>query len=517
MNHSYLHRVIKFRAWKPVLIAAGFILFAVLPGSAVDARQAAQSGYAAEIDSFIHTQMDAYDIPGMAVAVVRDREVEFIRAYGTANASGDPVTPDTPFLLASVSKSFTALGAMQLVEAGKLKLESPVQEYLPWFDVEGSGEEQMTVADLVYHTSGFSETDGLSANLRPDGLEAGVRDLAGVKLVFQPGEGWEYSNINYNVLALLIQEVSGHSFESYIHEHVFQPLEMSRSYASLESARAGQAASGYYPFCGIPVVVDRIIPYTTAVTPSAGLWSSAADMSRYLIAQLGGEGSVLGLSTNSFVKLHTPGAEIEPGYNYAMGWFHAPNFLDPAFLETLDTDLRAGDDLQVLWHEGDWLGYKTIALLLPGLDYGVILLMNTNDNTITSVFKNFAWDVSLIANGGEAYYFPPSETFVVRHSRWIFSALGLLLMGGLVVTARQPRIMKNKTRSWGKWLPLALNLGLLGYLHLVLVPGNNATMVTLLRFAPDLGLLLILVTLAALGWIAVSAVMLVKARSKAGG
>jgi CubicO group peptidase (beta-lactamase class C family) len=501
--------------WVAMLGVAAVITLGLLPGSPVVARRVEQAGYAGKIDAFVQTQMEAYNIPGMAVAVVHGDEVAFIQGYGVANSNNDPVTPETPFLLASVSKSFTALGAMQLVDAGELDLDRHVSEYLPWFDVAGVGENEITVAQLVYQTSGFSEIDGVRANLRPDspdGLEAGVRDLASVKLVFQPGTGWEYSNINYSVLALLIQELSGQSYEAYIQENIFQPLEMTHSYTSLASARAGKAASGYYPFFGIPVVVDNFIPYTSAATPAAGLWSSAADMSRYLIAQLG-DGSALGLSAQDLAALHSPGTEIEPGYNYAIGWFHAPNFLDPAFLQTLNTDLQASDDLQVLWHEGDWLGYKSVALLLPGLDYGVILLMNTNDNTITSVFKNIAWDVTLIANGGDAYYFQPSEGFFVRHSRWIFSGLALLLVGGLVWSARRLRLEEPKGIAWKNWLPLLLNLILLGYLYLVLLPDNGTDLRTLLRFVPDLGILLVLVTMFSVGWITASVLGIVNAGS----
>jgi CubicO group peptidase (beta-lactamase class C family) len=101
---------------------------------------------------------------------------------------------DTPFLLASVSKPITAVGIMQLVEAGKLRLNAPVTEYLPWFKVGGSGG-AITVANLLYQTSGLPEIEGQNVHLRrdaPDALEAGVRDLARVSQHFKPGSSWEY-------------------------------------------------------------------------------------------------------------------------------------------------------------------------------------------------------------------------------------------------------------------------------------------------------------------------------------
>jgi CubicO group peptidase (beta-lactamase class C family) len=494
-------------------IVAGLIVISLSSHNVASATAIQQAEYANRLDDFLLKQMDTYKIPGLAVAIVRNDEVEYINGYGIANPDGDPVTPDTPFLLASVSKSFTALGVMQLVEEGKINLDDPVQKYLPWFDVKGEGESEITVAHLVYQTSGFSEYDGNEINLLPDSpnsREAGVRALSNVRLIFRPGGGWAYSNINYNVLGLLVQEVSGQRYEDYIQEKIFAPLAMAHSYTSPIDARNVGAAHGYNPFFGIPIVILADVSET--VGASAGLWSSAADMSRYLIAQLG-DGSDVGLTTQSQAQLHKPGAEIEPGFGYAMGWFHASHFLDPEFLQTLDTNLKLTDNLQTLFHEGDWKGYKSIVLLLPEQEYGVVLLMNINDATIASVYKNLAWDVTLMANGGEAYYFQPSEEPIVRYSRWIFSGLALVLLSGLTWSWQHVR-NPGKRRVWLHVLPLLLNIGLLTYLYLVLLPNNNASLRSLVDRSPDLGILCILVTAFALGWMAVNAWILMKARSK---
>ena len=475
-----------------------------------------QTAYADKIETFAQTQMQEYKIPGMAVAIVRNGEVEYIKGFGVAGPTGDPVTPDTSFLLASVSKSFTALGIMQLIEDGKISLDDPLQKYLPWFDVKGEGGAEITVAHLVYQTSGFSEYEGNEMNLRPNtpnGLEEGVRDLSHIKLEFKPGEGWEYSNINYSVLGLLIQEVSGQRYETYIEENIFTPLGMTHSYTSLESARAGNASRGYYPIFGVPLALDQNMLYTTATLPAFGLWSSAADMSRYLIAHLEEESATL-LSAEGMKQLHTPGVEIEPGYSYAMGWFHSPNAFDPVFLQTLGTDIAPSDDQQVLWHEGDWKGYKSVALLLPGLDYGVVMLMNTNDPTIASVYRVFAWDVTLIANGGDAHYFTPGEDFIVRNSRPIFSGLALILLGTLIWKFGQRKKPTSKNKVWGNGVSLLINLGLLSFIHLKLLPDNNISIRGLFKNSPDLGALAILVTLLSSAWIVVNIWTLVKARSK---
>lgn len=495
-------------------IVVGLIFVLLSSQNTASATPAQQVEYAGSLDEFLSNQMETYKIPGLAIAIVRNGEVEYLNGYGIANPDGDPVTPDTPFLLASVSKSFTALAIMQLVEDGSINLNDPVQKYLPWFDVKGEGESEITVAHLVYQTSGFNEYQGNEMNLRPaspNGLEEGARALSSISLTFKPGENWAYSNVNYSVLGLLVQEVSGQRYEEYIQENIFTPLAMDHSYTSSSLTQATGVAQGYNPFFGILMPVETDV--TESVGASAGLWSSAADMSRYLNAQLG-DGSDVGLSLQGQAQLHKPGVEIDPGFGYAMGWFHASHFLDLEFLQTLGTDLETTDDLQVLFHEGDWKGYKSMVLMLPGQEYGVVLLMNSNDATITSVYKNFAWDVTLIAYGGEAYYFQPSEEPIVRYSRWIFSGLALALLAGWVWSWQRARKPIKIRFVWLSMMPILFNAGLLAYLYLVLLPDNNASLRSLIDRSPDLGILLILVTVFALGWIAVSTWILVKARSK---
>lgn len=470
-----------------------------------------QNTYDEKLQVYIEKQMETYKIPGMAVAIVRDDKVSYLKGFGVANAEGDLITPDTAFLLASVSKSFTALGVMQLVENGRMQLDDPVQKYLPWFNTKDGLGKNITVAHLLYQTSGFSEMDGLNANLRPDGpdaLEVGVRDLAKVTLLFAPGAGWDYSNLNYDVLGLLIQEVTGQTYESYIEEHVFAPLEMAHSYATMEGARAAGAASGYYPFFGAPVVYDEAMAYTRATLPAAGLWSSASDMSRYMIALLdGGQyGSESLLSPASMAALFEPGYMFNEEQGYAMGWTRNEGFMSHAMLEQLDSELKNYGSLQVLFHEGDWANYKSMTLLIPELSYGVTLLMNTNDVTILSVFRFFAWDVTLIATGGEAQYFPPAEEFVIQNSRWIFGLLVLVLTVALVWSVRTwQKVRKGRAITSSQLLmsaggPFVVGAGLTGYLLLVFLPDHQVNLPFLFKFAPDLWSLMLLVVVISAVW-----------------
>jgi hypothetical protein len=187
-----------------------------------------------------------------------------------------------------------------------------------------------------------------------------------------------------------------------------------------------------------------------------------------------------------------------------MGWTNNKGFMPPELLEPLSTELKNYGPLTVLFHEGDWANYKSMAFLIPELKYGAILLMNSNDHTVTSAFRFFAWDVTLIATGGDAQYFPPAEDLVVRYSRWIFAALVLLLAAGLGWASRTANKTRRAAPASRAVLPAAgllllLILALNGYVFLKLLPDNNATLPVLIKNGPDLAILVLLIGLLSLG------------------
>src|SRR3989441_4857770 len=126
----------------------------------------------ARIDAYVSEQMQANHIPGVALGLVHNDQIVHLRGFGSADQSGRAVTPQTPFTLASVSKSFTALAVMQLVEAGKVKLDTPVQRYLPWVRVaDPVASARITLRHLLYHTGGLPTsaccTDQVTMSLEP--------------------------------------------------------------------------------------------------------------------------------------------------------------------------------------------------------------------------------------------------------------------------------------------------------------------------------------------------------------
>ena len=220
----------------------------------------------ASIDAYIEKEMREVHIPGLALGIVHNDELVHLRGFGNAG-EGRPVTPQTPFILASASKSFTALAVMQLVESGRVDLDAPVQRYLPDFRVKDeAASAQITVRHLLHHTSGLPEETAygsmLSTDIGDEALSDRVGELGEVELRHGVGSVFEYTDANYDMLGLLVQTVSGQSFESYIAENIFEPLDMRHSYTDQSDARLDGLATGHRSWFGYPRPFEA--PYSRA-------------------------------------------------------------------------------------------------------------------------------------------------------------------------------------------------------------------------------------------------------------
>lgn len=332
------------------------ILFAVRPAVAASISQNVD---VERIDAFVSQQMQRHGLPGMALALVDGDQVIFMKGYGKADQTGRPITPQTSFLLASVSKPITASAIMQMIETGKVELDAPVQRYVPEFRVADPGASgQITVRHLLLHTSGIPIT-ACDTRANASTLAEYVAELQTVTLDAPPGTRYAYCSGNYNVLGRIIEKISGQSFASYMQQHVFTPLEMQHSFTSEQEAQKAGMAQGYQWVFGLLAPTHH--RYDPAQLPSGFMISSAEDMSHFLIAQLN-EGRYAGthfLSANSTITMQTPGVERGADGGYGLGWIISPI-----------------GDAPAVWHDG--IGYNTYTLLLmqPETRRGVVLLSN---------------------------------------------------------------------------------------------------------------------------------------------
>ena len=326
----------------------------------------------AAIDAYVTAQMQVKRLPGLAMAIVKGDRIIHLRGFGMADPAGRCVTPQTPFIIGSLTKSFTALAIMQLVEAGKLELDAPVQRYIPWFrlnDLQASA--QITLRQLLNHTSGISHYVGreLLAGRGGGTIEQRVRELRTVALTKPVGTTFQYSNANYLILGLLIQIVSGQSYESYIQQHIFTPLEMHHSFASQSDALRDGMATGYRWWFGIPFPAH--LPYLLDVLPAGFLLCSAEDMAHYLIAHLNGGqyGETSILSPSGIAELQRPEAVIgSTDACYGMGWI-----------------TESINGIVMLTHPGDTANFHADMIMLPESQWGIIVLMNANNALVGQV------------------------------------------------------------------------------------------------------------------------------------
>jgi CubicO group peptidase (beta-lactamase class C family) len=194
-----------------ILLCCWLVTALIYPGQAAARRTGADFS---SVDAYMEGQMKDLHIPGAALVIVQGDQVAYVQGYGKTGPGKGSVTPQTSFMIGSTTKAFTALAVMQLVEADKIELEVPVQTYLPWFRAtDPNASAQITVRHLLNQTSGFSNAAGVKEELAHDlsdiAIEASVRRLAEVNLRRTPGEAHEYSNLNFNILGLIVQTVSG--------------------------------------------------------------------------------------------------------------------------------------------------------------------------------------------------------------------------------------------------------------------------------------------------------------------
>lgn len=349
--------------WKRLRnLLSGLFLLAFLP-TVLTSRTAKASENAAtveRIDAFVAQQVERHHLPGLALALVEDDQVIFMKGYGKADPSGRPVTPQTPFILASVSKPLTATAVMQLVEAGRIELDAPVQRYLPEFQLaDPVASRQITVRHLLLHTSGIP---GTACDTRTDAstLAEYVAELRTVTPAAPVGTQHIYCSGNYNVLGRIIEVAADQSFGEYMQANIFTPLDMQHSFTSEPEAERAGLAQGYQWFFGMPFSIHH--RYNPSQLPSGYMISSAEDMSHFLVAQLN-EGRYAGsniLLAESIAAMRTQGAARGAGGEYGFGWVISPF-----------------GDVPAVWHDGVNVNFHSLLLMKPDTQQGVVVLMNT--------------------------------------------------------------------------------------------------------------------------------------------
>ena len=342
-----------------------------------------------QVDEYIRRQIEADNIPGIAAVVVQGSEIIYLNGFGVASLDTQlPVAPQTIFDLASVSKSFTALGILLLRDESLIDLDAPVQQYLPDFQLNDPRAAQITARQLLNQTSGLPGE--FSAPLifqdGEDAMQQIVASTSRLRLNREPGSSFEYADINYCLLGALIERVSGTTFEDYMQQQVFTPLGMENTTLYPEAAAVLNRADGHQPLYGRIVV--RNMPVYRGALPAGWVMSCAEDMAKWLILHLkngyiSGEqvfpAATVEETRTVAVLYEEDGREI----GYGMGWL------------TDNTDA----DVSLVWHGGDTPNFTADMILLPQYQAGIVILVNsqasTNGHSIAPGIVNILFGLEL--------------------------------------------------------------------------------------------------------------------------
>jgi CubicO group peptidase (beta-lactamase class C family) len=453
---------------------AGLALTCKLFATSGSARSASDSSSYESIDAYVEEQMRRLNLPGVCLAIVEGGKIVHLRGFGRARPHGEAPTPQTPFPVGSVTKSFTALAVMQLVEADKIDLDAPVQRYLPWFRVaDPRASAQITVRHLLNQTSGLPTSSGESVDFddRPGAAERHGRSLATLNLIGPAGSAWEYSNSNYVLLGLIIEAAGGESYADYVQRQIFTPLEMGHTYTSQAQARqnglavANLAVGHQYRFM-MPFAAPNM-PLAQSGLAGGGMISCAEDLARYMIALLnrGRYGDAQILSSAGIDELQRGVGEVNAfGLSlgqYGMGWF-----------------VGTIGKTKLVWHGGTLPDFAAHMALLPEKKKGVVLLYNACHHWMNPVLADLGNGVAAML-AGESHT-PLPFFHVVPWALRGQVLLPFLQVLGAAATLRRlrrwrldPEHRPSGGRAWGFHILLPLIPNLLVALTLMSVVGKR--------------------------------------------
>lgn len=433
------------------------------------------------IEDFIDSAMPASAAPGVAYAVVADGEIASAGARGVVKLGTDtPVTPDTPFVIGSITKSFTALAVMQLVEAGEVELNAEISRYLVEFAGKPSG--AITIAQLLSHTSGYSTGQGNADHPDPtskhDELARGIDQLAGVTPAYRPDEKWEYSNANYVILGRLIEVASGQDYQSYVAENILKPVGMVHSFVA-DGEIHEDMATGHVPWFGtkLPVSENRT---DRATAPQGGVIASASDIALYLRMMMNGEDDVL--SADGKAQMMQPASAVSPHYGF--GW-------------------NVESDSGVVWHTWVSPGVETLATMIPAGNKAAIVLVNGGSGMGFGVTDQLRVGISDLALGLNSHDAGASWSMQA-----LFVGLVILpicyLLSMVWAWFRRARIRAKVSAGFpglfSLWFPLLTTL-VAAWILLVMAPSLNGTpLIHWAVFQPDVVLVFVVAAVTGVLW-----------------
>ena len=442
------------------------LLFAAIP--------TAVFGYPAignEAEEHILNELNRANIPNAAIAVIQNGETSYILKDSEH---------DTIFQIGSVAKSFTGFGVLLLEDMGLLSVSDPVNQHLPWFEVSYNGvpvpHEDITIYNLLQHTSGFTSDErhfpSTAEELSKDEL---IAQLAGIELVFYPSQGHIYGNVNYMILGLLIEVVSGQSYDDFMTQNVLHPLGLCNTFTNVQRAYDTGRVIGGHRF-GFLRPRPHDPQWASQTMPSGGMYSNISDMARWAGIHLGAvevNEQFARVVQRSHENNHTsrnPFADTD--FHAAAGW----NVM-------LEGNYFVSDGK--IMHGGSTFGYIAYVGIIPERDAAVVMLSNVR-------YADLPGWIFLIWNAidGELNSVGTDLFIIIDIAFVVLTALGVLFIGLFVrLAVKLYKQLQGGERAKAKlrirWLiaPIFSILGILIF-HVVMPMLFAMPLGTLLLFSP---------------------------------
>lgn len=336
------------------------------------------------IDTLVERERIDAGIPGISIAIVEDQTVLWSKGFGHADlARTRSATPDTVYRVGSVSKLFTDIAVMQLVEEGKLDIDAPVTKYLPEFKPANQFDKPITLRQSMSHRSGLIREPpvGNYFDPEPPSFEKTVASLNGVPLVYEPGSKTKYSNASIAVVGLVVQKVDGRPFAQAIRERVLKPIGMTVSdFEPTQSVKTSLAEAQMWTYHGRNFAAPK---FELGEAPAGCMYSTANDLAKFVSAILAEKATVKPetLKTMLSPQFDKPTAKTGFGLGFMLG--------------ELDDHNRVG-------HGGAIYGFSTEVALLPTDKLGVVVIANKDvTNRVTTRIADQALLNLLAAKSGK--------------------------------------------------------------------------------------------------------------------
>lgn len=339
-----------------------------------------------DISKILNQYRSSHQIPGLSANMIVDGEVVYSQGFGTPHAESpyNLIHADTLFSIQGITEAFTACALVHLEEHSSFSLDTPVVEYLPYFEKEGFN--KTTTAHLLSHTAGFHEdyrivplldegiynfvknmpeykdmtekvTDIKDVRQKLSDREAVSKYLSEYSLNATPGKEFYYYSDAYMIAANVLEKVSGLSWEAYVSKNIFEPLGLRDTYINIPHNIDEKRTAKYY-MKGIGDPIQTPTPHNSVGAPVGSIYSTAADLSTFLKAQMTPD--VL-LSETALKKMQASQIKIDDTTGYSLGW--------------KTTELEG---LNVISQTGSYPGISSSIAFIPDKNFGLVFLCNTD-------------------------------------------------------------------------------------------------------------------------------------------